>query len=241
MKSQVKVSVCIPVYNSKKFIVEAIESVLSQDYRYFEVIVINDGSCDGTTKIIKRHFSDFRLRYYTQKHQGIAATRNRLVELSRGKYISPQDADDIMLPGKLKRLAEFLDKNPQVGVIYGNSLKITENGTILKERYMGKPPEKFWDLFSNCIPHGSSMVRKSKICTVGGYDESLTTAVDYDLWLKLFEVTKFVYINEFFYASRLHPERTTYKYSCDIRFSNRAKARMNAIKRRHKKKVWFDK
>lgn len=226
----------MPVYNCQEFIGEAIESVLNQDYNYFELIIIDDGSTDNTPWVVEKYRDDSRLNYYRQTHKGLAVTRNRLIELSRGEYICPQDADDIMLPGRLKLQAEFLDNHPHMGVVYGKAKLIDYRRKFISEsgvREFGSDINKGWDLIDFGAPHCTSLIRKIKILEVGCYDLRLRHAVDRDIMLKLAEVTQFYFINKYVYLYRRHPRNM----SLDSKTIQREHIylRKNAIRRRYDK------
>lgn len=110
------VSVIIPVYNSEKYIAEAIESVLSQTYPSFELIIVDDGSTDRSSEIC---LSYPRVRYEYQENRGVAAARNRGIELAQGDFLAFLDADDFWLPEKLSLQVEAFDLNPSKEVVTG--------------------------------------------------------------------------------------------------------------------------
>ena len=111
MKDTVPISIVMCVYNGSKYISESIKSALNQSFKNFELIIINDGSTDTTEKIVKS-FNDRRIRYYYQKNQGAAASRNYGIKNSRGQYIAILDSDDICLPERLEKQYYFLENNP---------------------------------------------------------------------------------------------------------------------------------
>jgi glycosyltransferase involved in cell wall biosynthesis len=110
------VSVIIPVYNTEKYLGEAIESVLSQSYRHFEIIIIDDGSTDASASIAKGYD---RVYYHYQSHTGLAAALNRGVEETRGNYLAFLDADDLWVENKLSSQMAILDKSPNVDMVFG--------------------------------------------------------------------------------------------------------------------------
>lgn len=204
-----KVTVTMPAYNASRFIKKAIESVLGQDYDDFELLVIDDGSTDETLRIIKSFKNHPRLRWFTQKHQGLGNTRNRLLALSRGDYISICDADDKILPDKIKSHATILDRNPHVAVVYGDVLIMNKNGQIIKDRYVqAKDLNEWYDLLENAIMNCGATFRKEAALEVGGYDATIAPAEDYDLWLKLAEKYECKYIHELCAVYRSYPQST---------------------------------
>lgn len=113
-----KFSVIIPLYNKVHTIVRTINSVLSQVYTDFELIIIDDGSTDGSKEIIFKNFSDERISVYTQKNSGVSASRNRGVSIAKGKYIAFLDADDEWMPYYLQTVSDEIKKFPHAGLIH---------------------------------------------------------------------------------------------------------------------------
>lgn len=232
----VKVTVAMPAYNSSKYIQEAIESILAQSYDDFELLIIDDCSKDNTWQLIQRYKSNPRIRLYKNiNNLGVGSTRNKLVALAYGKYISPCDSDDIMLQGNLKRLAEFLDTHSKIGVVYSDFLVTgSHNKKMLMDLpfIFGKDCNKTWDILENAINHAGSMIRKELIKSVGGYDED-GIVDDYSLWLKLSEVTKFKYLpGEIYYVYRQRENSLSSQKIIQLR-NSRIKI-SEAIKRRYR-------
>src|SRR3989344_7351377 len=118
MTSQPKVSIIVPAYNAEKFMKDAIDSALAQTYSNIEVVVLNDGSTDGTAKIIKPYLKDKRIIYFEQSNGGVSRARNKAFELSHGDYITFLDADDIYAPTKVEEEVNFLETHLDYGVVY---------------------------------------------------------------------------------------------------------------------------
>ncbi len=232
----IKVSVLMPVYNAGVFIKEAIESVLQQNDEAFELLIADDGSTDHSFKIINNYKTHPKVRIYSNgRNLGVGATRNKLVRLSSGKYITPCDADDLMLPGNLARLSKLLDTNLNVGAVYADFLvlKIDKDKKLLAApSIQGKDHRKFWDLIDNPFNHPGSMIRKSLILKVGGYDEEVYSVDDWDLWLKLAEITQIRHLKgEIYYVWRRNPSSLT---RTDKRWLHDSqKIRREAMKRRY--------
>jgi len=234
-KSDIKVTVAMPAYNAAKYICEAVESVLSQDYEAFELLIIDDCSRDNTWKILRKYKKHPKVKLFrNRKNLGVGKTRNKLVKLARGIYITPCDADDIMLFGNLKRLSNFLDSHKKYGAVYADMLVLeTKNDKLLKPPYVVKTNETFeWDLLQNLVNHAGSMIRKNLIVKVGGYDETIYSMDDWDLWLKLAEITKIKYLKgEIYYIWKRRANsltRTTKTFKEDY-----LKIATEAIKRRY--------
>lgn len=231
-----KVTVTMAAYNTARFIGEAIESVLAQEYKDWELLIIDDGSTDNTAQIIRSYAEkEPKIRWFRKKHEGIGATRNQLVKHARGKYISICDADDKILPQKLKKHVDILDKYPSVVVVYGEILTVDEYGRSASYPILvPKVLNKWWDLLENAVTHNSSTIRKSAILKVGGYDETTAASEDYDLWLKLAEIGSFKCLHEPFAVSRFYSWSTSAKNTHRF-YSDVIRVKKNAILRRYGK------
>ncbi|MGF1491620.1 MAG: glycosyltransferase [Microcoleaceae cyanobacterium] len=182
-----RVSVVIPVYNGEKTIAETIESVLAQSLQDFELIVINDGSTDKTLEVIAS-FHDPRLRVLSYPNAGLSASRNRGIQQASGEYISFIDADDLWTPDKLETQAEALATRPEAAVAYSWTDLIDQSSQFLA-------PDSRAQWSGNVYPHillgsfpasGSNvLVRRSAFQVVGGFDESLKSAEDWEMWIRL--------------------------------------------------------
>lgn len=131
-----RVSVLIPAYNCSKYIGSAIESVLSQTFQDFEIIVVDDGSEDETASIVKKYDG---VRYIYQEHAGVSAARNRALKEARYELIDFLDADDLMLPEKLEKQVMYLDANPECEIVfcqYENFLDLEESEVTPRHRQM---------------------------------------------------------------------------------------------------------
>ena len=123
-----RISVIMTSYNHKKYVANAIHSVLDQTYRDFEFIIIDDGSTDGTVNEIKK-FSDQRMRvFYSKKNQGVVAATHKGLDESKGKYIAIIHSDDMFFPDKLEKQVKFLDEHPDVAAVFSYAKIIDEDG-----------------------------------------------------------------------------------------------------------------
>lgn len=184
-----KVSIILPVYNGEKYLGESMESILAQTYNNFELLIINDGSKDGSLSIIKK-YKDKRIKVYTQKNQGLAATLNRGIKLAKGEYLARQDQDDLSLPSRLDKQVNYLNNNPRCGLVGTWSEIINENGTTTGY-YHRHPAEndilKIELLFDNPFVHSSVMLRKDVFKKVNGYatNNNWQPPEDYELWSRI--------------------------------------------------------
>lgn len=182
------VSVLFPVYNGAPFLAEAIDSILDQTEKDFELIIINDGSTDESS-IIVRSYTDSRIRFYEQNNSGLAATLNRALGLAQGRFLARQDQDDISHPLRFERQVQFLETHANCGMV-GTWAKII-GGDADKSRYHRHPTDngtlQFDLLFNNPFVHSSVMLRSSVFDAVGGYctDKNRQPPEDYELWSRV--------------------------------------------------------
>ncbi|MBD2344456.1 glycosyltransferase [Anabaena subtropica] len=188
------ISVIIPAYNCEKTIKETIDSVLRQSFTNFELIVINDGSQDGTLDIVSQ-IQDSRIKIFSFENAGGNVSRNRGLNLAVGKFISFLDADDIWMPNKLESQLEALHENPDFHVAYSWTDYIDEDGKFLiSGRRVTLNGDVYQKLFiNNFLENGSNpLIRKEALIALGGFDESLKAAQDWDMWLRLADKYSFV-------------------------------------------------
>ncbi len=189
-----KISVVIPVFNGEKTIQETIQSVLAQTHTDLELIIINDGSRDRTADLVG-NIDDDRLHLFSYENAGLAASRNRGIERSTGEYISFLDADDLWTKDKLELQLQALENNPQAAVAYSWTDFIDEDSNFFRPgchiSVNGKVGEQL--LLVNVIENGSNvLVRKAVFDRVGNFDTELSTAADWDMWLRIAKEYEFV-------------------------------------------------
>lgn len=183
-----KVSVVIPLYNAREVIRETIETVLAQSWKDYEIVVIDDGSTDGSGAIVQE-FGD-RIRYVRQENGGVARARNRGIAESTGHYIALLDHDDLWHPMKLEKQVALLDRRPEVGMVITDVAHLDRNGKPMGVVGAGyNPSETFARLFvRGYVPTPSAaMIRRSVLQTVGGFDERFHSAGldDHELWTRI--------------------------------------------------------
>ncbi|MBD2513109.1 glycosyltransferase [Nostoc muscorum FACHB-395] len=194
------VSVIIPTYQRGHLVSQAINSVLAQTYKDYEIIVINDGSQDNTPQVLAE-FSDRRITAIHQANQGLSAARNAGIRSARGKYIAFLDDDDLWEPQKLEKQIPVLEANPRIGLIYSDSLFFSDKRGLLPGSYNTAFPtpnlQVLWTLFRyNYIPVLTVVVRRDCLDKVGLFDETLRYCGDYDLWLRLIEKFPIYFLNQ---------------------------------------------
>jgi len=180
-----RVSAIIPTYNRKDFVLEAVESVIAQTYGDWELIVVDDGSSDGTGEALKR-FGE-RLRYIYQANQGVSAARNRGLELARGEFIAYLDSDDLWLPEKLRTQVAFMDRHPEAQICYTDEIWIRRGVRINPRKKHAK--YSGW-IYPYCLPlciisPSSALMRRGLLEQIGAFDPQLPVCEDYDLWLRV--------------------------------------------------------
>lgn len=197
-----RVSVIIPTYNRAYILGRAIQSVLNQTYQDFEVIVVDDGSTDNTEEVVL-NFGSEKMRYIRHdKNRGAGAARNTGIRAARGEYIAFQDSDDKWYPNRLEEIAGIMEDHENIDFIFSYG-KIIKNGEIIGD--VGRAPwandlsreELVVRLFSdNFIALQGVVVKKERVLEVGGFDERLTSAEDYDLWLRLIPICSVHFVDK---------------------------------------------
>jgi glycosyltransferase involved in cell wall biosynthesis len=211
------VSVVIPVYNGARFLREAIDSVLGQTYSPVQVIVVDDGSVDGSPEVIRSYGS--RLESIRQPNSGVAQARNRGIAASRGEFIAFLDQDDWWRPEKIRRQVESFVQHPDVGLVHTEAAHYDNPSAAFVERFnpnrsdllTGRCYERL--LLGNAIFNSSVIIRKSVLDKVGAFDTQIegNTIQDYDLWLRIARASSLAYISEQLTVYRLHPEQGMWK------------------------------
>ena len=179
------VSIVMPAYNAQEFIAESIDSILNQTYQNFEFIIIDDGSEDKTAKIIEG-YKDQRIKFISRPNKGLSASCNEGIEISKGKYIARQDADDISEPHRLRKQVDFMERNPGIGLLGSNYTVIDKKSvpSITTDVFTAPDDLKLAEVFINQFGHGSVMLRKD-VLPNPTYTNKYKISQDYDLWNRL--------------------------------------------------------
>ncbi len=199
-----KVSVIIATYNYGRFITEAVDSVLNQTYPDREVIVVDDGSTDGTRNILKDYIESVRITYIYQKNSGPGAARNTGIRASGGEYVCFLDADDRYLPEKLERQAALLEDEEAAGCFCNG---MTFDGRPMLREFTGRGKDCYFDdvLSGLNIFTPSLMVRRNVIDEAGLIDESFRQSCeDLDFALRIVRGRKLIYMPDRLYERRMH-------------------------------------
>jgi len=202
------VSIIIPSYNGEKFIAKAIKSVLLQTYKNWELIIIIDGSNDGSEKIIS-NFKDKRIKYFKIEHSGSSKTRNTGINKSKGNYIAFLDQDDVWLPEKLSIQMEYIDRfGSDIGLIYCSNYKLEDGRIIIGKRKSIKEEYIIRDYnYHGVILPSSALLRRETFNDAGLFDEKLELRVDHDLWIRISRRYKFLYLRKPLFIYVMHPEQ----------------------------------
>jgi glycosyltransferase involved in cell wall biosynthesis len=189
------ISVAMSVYNGAPYLAEAIESILNQTFTDFEFLILNDGSKDTSAAIIDRYAAqDNRIRAIHRENRGLIVSLNQLLEEAQAPIIARMDGDDIAMPERFARQYEFLAANPDHGVVSSWTIDIDGNGVAYTIEGNDHPTS--FEAFLAAIEtgpllcHPSAMFRRDLVMSVGGYHAAFRHCEDYDLWLRMADITK---------------------------------------------------
>lgn len=205
-----KISVLMPVYNTNlAYLEEAINSVLKQSEPDFEFLILNDSPDNSELEKFILSYDDKRIKYIkNEKNMGISASRNKLIDLASGKYLATMDHDDISMPERFKKEADYLDTHLQTGVVSSWYQRMGKNKIV-------KFPSDNSDISmyltdDSYISHSASMIRKSVLDENNiRYESEFTPAEDYALWCRLIGKTEFHNIPEVLFLYRKHENQTS--------------------------------
>jgi len=191
MRSNPKISVVMTVFNGERFIKEAIDSILSQTFKDFEFIIVDNASTDKTTDIIASYDDSRIVCINNEENLGQTKALNIGIKSSRSEYIARMDADDISYPERLELQYDFMRKNSSIAVLGSWYLEIDEYGNAIRKFRLPTNPIEIKcyllgssELSYHCVPHPIVLMRREAIFDVGLYDEKYI-AQDFDLWVKL--------------------------------------------------------
>jgi glycosyltransferase involved in cell wall biosynthesis len=213
-----KVSVIMPTFNAEKYICEAMDSVLNQVYKDFEIIVIDDGSNDDTQQILGQYGN--KIRYVYQENRGVSAARNRGVCQAWGEYVAFLDADDIWLTEKLSSQVSIAEQNPEIDLFFSDAEVFNDKG-LLRTSYRPSHVAEYEAgsfrhqiasaifndgsvikgnfykdlLMGNLITMSTVLVRKECLERIGYFNEGLSIGEDYDLWMRIARARNILYFN----------------------------------------------
>jgi glycosyltransferase involved in cell wall biosynthesis len=215
MSEQPVVTVLMSAFNDAAFLSEAVESILRQTFGNFEFLVIDDGSTDGSARLLAA-VRDPRMRVVrNEEHLGLTRSLKTGVELARGQYIARMDADDVALPERLEKQVALLMKRPEIGIL-GSACYIIDQ--VGREVGLLQMPEDdlqiHWtSLLANPFAHPTIMFRRDVLISRNlNYDEAFQTTQDYDLWMRMLRYTCGANLGEPLMRYRTHGDRVTNKF-----------------------------
>jgi glycosyltransferase involved in cell wall biosynthesis/radical SAM superfamily enzyme YgiQ (UPF0313 family) len=203
-----RVSVLMSVYNGERFVREALQSIYSQTYQDYEVVIVDDGSTDRTPDILTQMKDSRTVIYRNAENMGLTRSLNMGLRLCRGDYVARMDADDVSHPCRLEQQVRFLDGHPDCLVVGTWCYRIDVDGQIVGHWRPRTASEEVRTrlMTANAVAHGSAMIKRAALVEVGGYDEMYECAQDYDLWLRLSERGDIRNLPEQLYGLRSWPQ-----------------------------------
>ncbi len=213
MNNEILVTIGIPVYNSEKFLHQAISSVLNQTYPYFELIITDDGSTDGSVSIVES-FNDSRIILLKDnQNKGISYRLNQQIQLANGVYFARMDADDIMLPNRIEQQVHFMTENPQIDVVGTAICIIDDYNQILGYRKASHKKTQIETIKGVAFAH-PSVLGKTQWFRQHLYKNEFTGMEDYELWNRTINKSVFGYIDDIllFYRDPLKFKLKTYLF-----------------------------
>jgi glycosyltransferase involved in cell wall biosynthesis len=213
-----KISICIPTYNSARYLGAAIESALAQDAGDFEVVVCDNASTDETPELIRKYATDSRLRPVRYEQLvGQAANWNRCLDLARGEYIVLLHADDVLRPAFIRRAAEIIDANPDVGLVHCAVQHVDTNlaPLHLQSLFDEDRVDREGDLLRRLLLDGcvvnpcGVMVRRSVYERIGRFTEEIVWGVDWHMWIRVALCGPAAYLSETLALYRQHAQSGT--------------------------------
>jgi len=189
-----KISVIMSVYNGEEYSEESIKSILSQSFKNFEFIIVDDGSFDRTPMILKDWAKkDSRIKIITNKENiGLTRSLNKAIKIAQGEYIARQDADDISMSERLEKQFEFLEKHDEIKILGTFSYGINQRGEILRKNISSVSFQEIKKslIKRNPFIHSSIMIEKETLNKSGLYNEKFKTTQDYELWFRILKIAK---------------------------------------------------
>jgi glycosyltransferase involved in cell wall biosynthesis len=213
VKTELKVSVIMPTYNRASMIMESIRSVLGQSFTNLELIIVDDGSTDGTGEIVASYL-DPRIKYFRQNNLGVVAARNSALEHASGEYIFFLDSDDVLMKNAMEKAVRVLDGHPEAGFCFGQAYLMDDKQRVFGLRRQGYTPSYVKDgigeiekavLNGNHIPTSTILVRRECLEKIGFFNKEFGLgSEDFELWIRLARLYSVAYIAEPLIKYRVH-------------------------------------
>ena len=214
------ISVIMPCYNAERFIRPAIESVLNQSFKNIEFIIIDDGSTDRSSEIIKNYQLSHEIIYIkNEKRKGVAASLNKGIQAAKGEFIARMDADDIAVPERFEKQIDYMRRNKHCVVCGSHCYYIDEKDQIIGKRYYAQTDKMIRKtmLQMNPFAHPSTIIRKS-VLTGNNifYSDAYKRAEDYHLWFRLSKYGTFANINSFLLMYRISEDAVKLRHTREM-------------------------
>ncbi len=208
-----KVSIYIPAYNAEKYLKQAIDSCLTQNFGDLEVCVCNDGSTDGTEAILQSYANNKKVRWVSQPNRGIGAATNAALALCRGMYIAQLDADDVLKQGAVRECVSVLETT-DYDAVYTDCDYIDSKGEHIRNGWCGGEYSREW-MATGMIATHFRMFKRRLLNRTSKVNESIRNAVDLDLWLRLYERGTVTHLHKVMYSYRWHGDNTSIQHRKD--------------------------
>ena len=196
------VTIGLPFYNDRLTLELAIKSVFAQTYKNWELILVDDGSTDGSLNIARK-ITDKRVRIISDgKNKGLIFRLNQIASLAKGKYLARMDADDLMQPTRIERQVEYLENNPEVDLVDTGTYSVYRNETPKGKRGLNDITTDAKEVIKHALLLHASVTGKTSWFVRNPYDEEYVRGEDYELWCRTFKYSKFRRIKEPLYIVR---------------------------------------
>ena len=223
------ISVCMPVYNAERYLGEAVESILTQTLGDFELLALDDGSTDGSLRILQHYAAhDPRIRLISRPNKGLVTSLNELVDQARGEFLARMDADDITMPERFEKQVDYLRAHPDCAVVGCRVWETDADGDTVAEYPTLSDHDEIdafhFRLMGPALLHPSVMMRRAAVQAIGGY-RSFAVSEEVDLYLRLAEHWRLGRVPDYLLKYRIHgtnyshhPQTVerSYRANCDI-------------------------
>jgi len=231
------VTVITPAFNRAEYITEAVESVLSQSYPHVQLVVVDDGSSDGTFEILQKFEAEQKLEllsHANRQNKGQSSALNLGLRAAKGEYIVILDSDDYLHKDKIRDQVAYLETHPEFGMVYGQAMAVSENGQHLfplppdNHQETGDPNDLLLDCYM-ALP-GGAMVRSKVFQQAGFFEERFRAGQDHDMILRIAEIAPYKFLKGIVFFYRKHEESISKtglerRWKAGFEILNRAKAR----------------
>lgn len=196
------VSIVLPTYNQAHYLLAALDGIFAQTYPHYELIVVNDGSTDSTAKVLTDYQQRHKFTVITQENQGLPCALNTGFAQARGEYLTWTSSDNVMLPEMLATLAQALDEDPSVGLVYADRYLMDDESRNLG-RFNTPDYDPYLLLHVNLV-HCCFLYRWECLERIGGYDPEFIYGEDWEYWIRISQFYRMKRVSQALYRYRLH-------------------------------------